>query len=130
MVTCIRINVDGSMDEIELIDLNETIRRNTGLNMNEYVPVESIKLDPHLYLKILACNHGGFNMFEFLYGNYLGICFCVLYDELEEEFMSLKINTFIDTYYFQDNLSDFDDLDNSEDSDSYDFDDDFLEDDR
>ena len=129
MTLAIRINVDSSLDPININDLDDTIRRNSGHNRDEYNIMEIVELEYDRRIIILACNTGGFNLFEFLYGNYRGIVFVVLQDTLTQDFLNISIQNFLDIYYEEDDLGDYSDR-NSYDSDSYDYDDDFIDDDR
>ena len=132
MSLALRINVDSSIEEIRIDDIIHTIQTQTAYPYEEYRLLERHEIYGNNWLYIygmLDLSHP-FNRYEFQQFNMTGDVFALIVNT-DGEFMDLTEVDFIAFYELQDNLDDFimeDEMEST--SDSYDYEDSFIVDDR
>lgn len=101
----IRINVDGSMNEIVVDNIIETLINETEYDYQSYRLCERIELFNNDYLYIYGSRNLDypFNNYEFEYSNLTGDAFVVCVNE-EGEFVNISIPEFITIYERSDDV--------------------------
>lgn len=130
--TALRINVDGSIEEIEVNNIIDTLQTQTAYPYEEYKLLERYDLDNNSYLYLYGMTNieYPFNDFEFQYFNITGDAFVLLVNE-EGDFLDLTEDEFM-MLYQEDIVLDTDLLNDELESgleNEYDFDTDWIEDD-
>ncbi len=134
MATALRINVDSSIEEIQVDNIVDTIQTQTAYPQEEYRLLERYEIYDDVWLYIygmLDLSHP-FNRYEFQQFNMTGDVFALLVNT-EGDFINLSEVVFSDFYNEEIDLDDTiieDELPYTSEDDTYDYSDSFIVDDR
>ncbi len=132
MTLALRINVDSTIEQIEVENITTTLQTQTAYPQEEYRLLERYEIYDNVWLYIygmLDLSHP-FNRYEFQQFSMTGDVFALLVN-VDGEFMDLTEVDFVEFYEHEIDLDDTlieDEMEST--SDSYDYSTDWIEDDR